>query len=334
MKKRMLSLILAAVLIITGSFQVNFASESNDKLDQNIYLSINNNGSYTKSDKKSADVTASMTKDYGIYATKDGSLFSYTGTDTYLQVEKVEVSLVDVNAVEDLLTNYSVPIEIQENIRKTSNEAISNNNLDARVALVVPKLSQNTGEIGTRATYNNYYTYNGYNMLDTQIMYYSISTPTTNITSGSGTKATADLIKEFVFVGLGFAPPAIALVATGVSLIDFTLTAAQQSVFTGSTSDFIETYFTYDVSTKWTYIDKGNGWQLGCISQHVFLISSYIRQYYFNRSTGQNIISTPTYNKGFTSPNYLVPAPKAYMNYMNPWDERMQIKLNGVILTP
>ena len=101
--KKILVVFLITISIVSGSTIAAFAENGikNDKLEQSIFLSKSNNGTFVASDRKNADINAKMTKDYGIYSSESGDLFSYTGTNVYLAVEKIEVLLSNKVAVEN-----------------------------------------------------------------------------------------------------------------------------------------------------------------------------------------------------------------------------------------
>ena len=123
--KKIVSLFLLLMVMFSMVIPSQAKEKVNDfELPKTIYVMQEDSGMYIATDKKTADLKANMTDDYGIYETKSGDLISYTGTNSYQLVDRYEVLLTDEDAVSDILTNESIIVELRNELEKQSKRAI------------------------------------------------------------------------------------------------------------------------------------------------------------------------------------------------------------------
>lgn len=324
--KKNISIVLVLILLI-GTMSVSMAkTNSEEKLQAIIYVEKDENGKYVLGEKSNNN-KAKMCKEYGIYELENGIFISYTGTAAYQQVEKITFSLIDTNEVEEVLQNYNVPDEVKEKIELSSIEAVEANDEDAAMTLVIPY------EPMIRGSYSVNYTYNGKSMKDVFIYSFGKNTGYKTIKSGAQTKALTNVTSSVVVTGLGLINTPLAITAGAISLLQAWASAVGDLNFSGSSEDFAQILFNYDVSTKYTYADIGSGWQLGLVSENVYV--NYIKtvQYYAYSSYNQSYYYHMNINKTVTSPNFNNSAPVALQYILTPRNEELKTKVGDYTLS-
>ncbi len=321
--RKVLSLLLTLTLLVSSS-AASFASEIYQTKDSNsISVERTIDGKYVLS-KKSGEVARRCEED-GVYQLSDGTLLSLTGTSQLQQVEKVSFQLTDEAKLNYVLQNHNLPKEVQEGLISSSNKAIATNNQNARISLVVPYTPM------TRGTQNIYYTYNGKPMRDFTIFSFGENTGYEYIENGTKSRSFAEFTSSAVITGLGFVKH-VSLIAGGVSIFSAWESYVGDTNFSGRSSDFVQALVNYDVSTKYTYVDIGNGWEIGLTSQNVYI--NYIKtvQYYADSTFNESYYTDYSIRKTVTSPNFFNPAPVAINHILNPMNETLKMEVGDMTL--
>lgn len=322
MRKFIVLLLAFTMLFTTIGYASPGEKESSlgDKLQKTIYVDLVD-GKYKVSSKDNG-LKATMLKEYGVYKLKDGTLLSYTGTDTYQKVELLSLALTDTNAIQEAIIRYGLSEEIKNDILAQSAQAIENNNQNASVSIVVPSQPM------ILAQSDVYYTYNGKPMKDTTLFYFGLDSGFKYIKLGYSTKDFCSTTYNFALVGAGFsAYPVIAVGSAGLSLLEMWIAFTKEVSITAANEDYTQICWNWDKSDKYTYIDLGSGWQLGCVTQNVYINTIWTKTYFYRGTF--NTTSLDTYNPRttVTSPHFYNPAPFAFQNVSNPINERMSTNI-------
>lgn len=272
-----LILMLLSINLITDStYAENIQHNGVNQNKEIIFVVKDSDGSYVISNKTKTSIRAELTEYEGIYLTELGELISQNETNKLIFVDVVDLYLTDRLAVENIISNVNIENVIKEDILKISEQCIKTGNNDARVSLVIPKVSVN------RAIFTNYYTCDGKNMKDYQIFFYNISQEMQEVTRGTLSQNIANGIVTFTMVGVGFSGLPGAIIASGMSLFEYFVNAIAGNIGSPSTSDYVQVGFSYDYFKKYTYCDIGMGYQLGLTSMKVHILRVDTRQQFFD----------------------------------------------------
>ncbi|GAU80089.1 DUF5022 domain-containing protein [Fusibacter sp. 3D3] len=322
--KKIISIVL--IFTVICSFNVTSAVPKNNlTVNEKIFITTNNNGQTILGNKKNG-TEAVLILDTGIYMGGNGNYYSLTGTEFLQQVQLLEFNLTNTSYIKYSLPRYSIPKEILSDIETASFEAIANNEIDSMMTLVIPYKPL------LRGSYYQDYTYNGTPMRDYYIYGFDKDTGNKTIASGIEAKSFANAATTFAVTGLGLTTVPLSYLAGGISLILAFYDYVEDTNFSGSSQDFVQIRVIYDVSTKYTYADIGNGWQIGLVSENVYLTSIDTLQYYAGSTYNNTITKTKLINKTITSPNYFNPAPIAVNFITNPRNEELTTRFGGYTL--
>ncbi len=323
--KKIVSLFLMLVVMFSMVVPLQAKEKANDfELPKTVYVMQDDSGMYIATDKKSADLKAKMTDDYGIYETKNGDLISYTGTNSYQLVDRYEVLLTDEDAVSNILTNESIIMEIRNDIEKRSKRAILANNEEAKLVLYLPKETQ------IKAREDFYYEYNGYQMLDTLIYYHDISINWEPIKEGIDTNQVAQEVANILINIGGQFYKAISLFSFAENAYERYQDVTGTYPINGAYQDELRYFLKYDIYTKYTFVDKndGMGYVYGAATQNVKLLESNILEYHVNYYGGSIVYSPKVHNTYLTTDNYYNAAQTAIdHSYGIPWTEFVEYKI-------
>jgi hypothetical protein len=287
---------------------------------ESISVSLNINGYYVDSVTKNS-VIGHKTKHLGIYLLSNGQFLSCTGAETYQVVELIDVSLSDRDYIESVIQQYDLKGDIANQI----NEAVDRNTfLRKEGTSMTLAVSPTTSAKGS---YNVDYTYNGVVMRDTLVFFYNDASGFKDVQRGLSSKQFASAAYSITLIGVGFifTSPIVQLVAGGLSLLDWFASYIAPTTFSATGQDFVQLNIVYDVQTKYTYYDLGQGWQSGLVTQTVKINKLQTYQKYMNYSTGNLNMSSYSPYKRIYSPNYNNAPAACYNNIGNVVDvERLK----------
>lgn len=312
--KKIISLVLIMLLSL-NLISATFASSSDGELEKNINVKYVD-GVYLPGSR--ANMKAKMTKEIGVYELKDGKLIIDTGMEVYLPVDRVEINLVNLEQVEKVFEMYDIPEEVKIDILNRRERVLKNKNEDVIVSFVLAKQPKVRGSV------TNYYTYNGHRAKDIIVTYYNVDTIGMEIKSGKYSSEFAENAVQFSLVGAGFASGSIPYIAAGVSLLQIFTEKTGVITFDKDLDDYIEMSLIYDVSNKYTYLDinTGHDYQLGLISQYVYVNNIHTKQFYMVDYVGETVHSDKGPFPGVASKHYFNPAPEAFKHLGYRLDER------------
>lgn len=318
--KKVLSFALIMVMVL--SIPVSFAGNV-EKLPNKLYIT-NEKGAYRLGVK--GELRAKKTKTPGIYELENGEYVSYNDGKIY-PVKRSGLNLADKEAVKSYIKNNSdLPKEVIKEIKSESRKAIKN---DLKYAFVVVTQPDDSG-ISTRSTSTVISEYNGYPIKDVSISYFNIPTKTYVVAEGLDTSDVASSIIDITLSGAGFVGGKISSTASGVSLLKAFFSEYGTESITGSTSDMLEIKIYYDRTNKYTYIDKGSGWQIGLTSQAVYVNSIKHVHNYVNHSVGREVELREIINEATYSENYFNTGETAYIYSNNAKYEKMNSIIHGI----
>jgi len=318
--KRILTLILVFSMICVSSLPTYaIKGESQGNKSENIKVIENSNGTYTPTSEKKS-LLAKKTNVESVYSLKDGTLIMAAGEDLFIEVDRVEGKLSDISDIQYVLDNYEVPEAVENDLMEKHQMAVEGSNFDATFSLTLEKKPL------TRGSITNYYTWNGHAVKDVIISYYSIEHKTQEVISGPDTVNYAETAFNLLLIAAGTGSGALHFVASGVSLLTAFSINNGTTVFDRSYQDYVSMGDTYDVSTKYTYLDlnTGSGYQLGLISQYVYVTELRTKTFLVSNYVGDSNTEIEGPFPGVASPNYWDPAPIAYYHLGAARDERIE----------
>jgi deoxyhypusine synthase len=169
------------------------------------------------------------------------------------------------------MNDTSIPQEIKDDILKRSQQAIATNNNLATVDIYTPDRETTTISPMTQLP-DRYYTYQGKNMKDTVVYYTDYRSPDCEISKGFNSGNIANGIRDLIITIAGLSNNNyISIFTTGVSILQNFFTMFGANVYHGTSGDYCEFEATYDIYTKWTFVDLfGDGsWATGAVTEKV-----------------------------------------------------------------
>lgn len=265
------------------------------------------------------------------YATKDSDLFYVSGdtylaqvTDnTYLMVQRIPLSTESADANTAIFEKYQLDNDIQDDIANTIEEQRAIGNHDFEIDLFTPSVQRSV-------TYpnDNYYTYNGNNMLDKFVKYSKLSVSTGELT-GTSVRNTMSKFKNLLLSAGGIAIPSVALFGVADSALAFYQSIEGVTVSRGTSADKTYTNISYDKLVKKTFYGVGGSYLLGCTSTKVWLETNATYQYY--HATGKHNYKDEYLNQTRYTPSYNNAAYVALHNTSSPHDDgSMKVVVRGV----
>lgn len=304
-----------------------------------IALTIDENGNITKIDTAKTDkmskselqksynaVFATATKDSEIYHYQDNQYFTLAYDNVFQLTDKIDVNIDDFASNEAMFKEYSVSEDARKEMEAViaAQKAIGNKELSIEIyaPLVVSDAvkGDDAGEVqlllyGGQTTTDPYsgkfggVTYSFYDII-TKYQGLSASKEIKGSTAASSAKAAKDLV---VSTASSIVTTISGLFGAASSLFSWYTALVSTGVVTGSSGDIAHEIISYARLEKRTFINRGSGYNLGCITHKVWLdILSYNQQYY-NSGTG-TMRAEPgktILNKEIYSPNYWNAAAKA-----------------------
>ncbi len=358
--KRLFTAFLAFVIVLGFTTTVSASDSTQQKGVENaetITLSPNGHGEYAKTDEKSSNtITATATEDAEIYHIENEKYVVLTANDTYLLVDKVDIPIDTFSKEASVFKDYNVPEELIADIEKTIAEQNNLGNKDLEVAVFAPSLVKTETNAVLNPTSNlantvqlmndiaafgdneitplwsevlqpTYYTYNGYSLMDYMVKYWNSSTGMVERT-GVSVKTIADTFIDFSVTAAGVVSKCVAFPAYGIltSALDV-YQAIKGPVAYGSNSDRMYTNVIYDKILKSTQVYDYGGWNVGCISEKVWINRHDTYQFY--SSTGESYLNQFSINQVYYTDKYLNPAATAvmYYSYIRWRDTPVQIQI-------
>lgn len=228
--------------------------------------------------------------------------------DNYLLTERIDITSPD--ELHNIGTDGRIAPETLTNLEDAFSQQRELGNDAFHVSAFVPALLENavsgisTYADGTPDRSETYYTYNGYDMRDTNFKYWN--SYITFEKSGSGTSSIAKAAKELVLSAFGFSDTPL---TTPLSIFGLLKSAydvyveAHGGVSYGASGDNIRTIVVYDKIEKYTALAlEPNAWIVGGISKKAWLNKQSTTQFYSANGALDNYESS--INKVIESPRY------------------------------
>ncbi|KOO51062.1 hypothetical protein [Viridibacillus arvi] len=98
---------------------------------------------------------------------------------------------------------------------------------------------------------------------------------------------------------------------------------------TGGSSDKVQVNIRYDINKKFTYLDTAGKYQLGAVTERLYIhfVDTYM---YFNTSQGGKSTTHKNYlYNTYTTPNDAEPWKKALYWAGDPWSEYLNVTIYG-----
>lgn len=241
-----------------------------------------------------------------VYLTDSGTYLHNTNTGTFQEVERYEINLYNQEDLLNQLKNLNLTQEVKDDIIYYSTIAINHNNKDAAVVIYAPPLKQ------SRNSSQYEYTYNGHRMMDQLTYYYNIDTGYQNVVNGINTSSISSAIDSLILGTSGLGSTSISLFALGVSAKDWYKSISGTYNISGSYEDYIQAFVKYDVYKKWTFADRGMGWETGAQTQKVTIKETRMRVYHFNHNGGNAAEYKKNPNVTYKTQNFDNPASIAW----------------------
>lgn len=273
MKKRMFSFLLAAAMML-GIYTPTLAAEplTEDASESRPFSKL--------SDTQFDGIKKSVSGQYVMVAEEQPD-------QEGVPVGRLDVDLIDADQYEAVLASENISDAVKESLRQKRESAVSRGDDHLLVTIFSPWLIKESGR-STRAipTGRTNYTWNGHSFLIEKVYYRGIESDIAKISEGSGTKELASGLTSMALIGIGVvAPVHVALVASGLSLLQaFYQITGINSVY-GSTQDTLHICLTYDLAEQWTWADIDGEWYLGLYTEKATVTSLWTKQFYFDTST-------------------------------------------------
>ena len=324
--KKMISYILCVVLMmaLTG---MNVNAEDGE----GIYVTYNSNGEIvlwnSEMDTTFEKISIDMTEYDSVYRTSQNELIMQTSENTFQKIEVHEIVMDSYENVTLQLQSMDLTEEEKENIMMLTQEQNALGNYNAKTVVFTEP------QIVTRATTNNTYTYSGHKMKDEMVYYLNLQTATNVISSGSQAKGVAAALVNIGISIAGSISNNVAFFSGGISALQAYCNATNVTASSISTVDpnnysRIEAYVNYNVYTKKTYEDRGEGFELGLISQRYIINKVVLNEHFIvNDTYGAKKTFTKVFGENSTgdkkSAHFANPAPYAIQWTGNHYDERL-----------
>lgn len=226
-----------------------------------------------------------MRSEDGYYAEE----INIDGDDVWLPVGRLDIDLLDLDALEDTLRKNDIPVEVRTELLSASKIAMVRGSKSAKASFFSPDLVVNTNSSGSTTT--TYYTYSGHKMKSVRVYYSGISTGWEYISTGVKTKDIADDIASFILSAVGINFKTISIIATGITLFQAFLND-HGSIAGGHRDDYLQIRLIYDDIKQWTYAQNGDEWILGLCTEQVTVTKVGSEQYYYNTLSGTGHTTT------------------------------------------
>lgn len=228
------------------------------------------------------------TETAGIFETNNGE-YVMESAGEYFLMEKTDVALSNESAVNRVLLDNDLPIEVRENIKQKYDDLKAAGSTD-EVTLTLYEdvgLYRNSNTRGVESPV--YKTYNGLEMKSIVTSWTGRSQPTVKIYDGKKAYTSASTLIDIAMIGGNFvkegskASKILAVFSAGK-----TLWQAYKEVnpgiikTTASNDDFVELNFNYDFYQKFVYVYSNSleGWQHALEAEKVVIRNPYIRACY------------------------------------------------------
>lgn len=319
MKKRLLAVLLAAMMMLSFSIKVEAHALDND--NGIIYVIPVNSKSYADTHDISNSVIGYLLEGQ-IYTLENGDIVLNSTHGVYEVVEQYSVFLTDEEQVNSILSNDSLAPEIRDDIAINSQRAIAADNQNAKVDLYVPSISKYASPDRSRASYESYYKVNNRNAKDTVIYYTNLSSSYIKYGNGVNAGSIANGIAEIIVSGASMINSRVSIYTTGYSVLKSFLNYFGATYY-GGNSDYVQFNVFYDKYTKYTYIDFDcdGGWYLGARTEQVKMDRVQYAENIATNLGGKYREYTEYYSRTFTTPNYNNPGPIAYQWVTQGWFE-------------
>lgn len=321
--KKTFVLFMVTVLLFT-SFTNVFANSDN------VYLQKNEDGKYVKAKGKAGFTKAVMTDDEDVYCTVSDDLVKSYG-DIYVQVEKAEANLKDIDRIRNIATTLDLPKEVVEDLLIDSQNAIDSDNDSSMVSIIAPKKITNSKSTGItslgRSPETDYYKHDGYYLKDITYSVTNIDTPTEQIKKGVTVKDYIDSAVKLIVTGLGLKSLKVAIIDGSNSMLDYLLDkfSVTEVKVESDPDSFVEMNITYDRVRKYTYVSitgKEKDYRIGSKTLYVTIDNVYTKIHTIIDGKGETAIKNNGKNQKLKTKNYDDPADISIANYAGGyWDE-------------
>jgi hypothetical protein len=271
-------------------------------------------------------LTQQISEHAGVVQNSNGDYFLNVNGQN-VSVGRLDVSLLDDEAVNAVLASASLSEEVKNEIReKTQLAKETNQDIVSTIFsadLISPRLRSGV----------TYGTYQGHNMKTDRVDTQGVGTGFQEISQGSNTKNVANGIVNLILTGVGLSNVPVSLVAAGKTLLDFFIDAVGSQFVAGSTTDKLQVKLFYDVSNQWTYGEYSNGsgdWRLGLYTQEVKLKTVGVYQYYYTAAYGGKENTTnKSVSATIRSPHFNDQYQTAWLNVNTPYSESISWKIGS-----
>jgi len=275
MKLRKLISGLMCIMIITSNSMCYAMNESSkhDNIKNEIVLELTDNGEFVLEKSKENDKKITVKKiNEDIYEViKDKNLlikdnkfnkFIKTSSNTYQQVQKIDLDLKNKIEVENILNEYDFPADLEKRLyEKVAKTKEKDDNLGTDVTIYTPRtkktkddMNESNSVLTSSVTTSRYYTgYNSQKYLDEILIWDEDTTTPLTLFKGTGTytKVATVTIEAAKFTA-GLTSNIIS-VATGIVSI---LSPIVPTKITGRSTDYFNLCVDYRLNTKYTSIYK------------------------------------------------------------------------------